>query len=273
MFALIALAILAQPGPCVRTPDGALSCPVFRGPPAAAAREGVPPGVFWLADHTGKVWYGAERDVRAAVHQADSPPPAAVPAALPTAATVAAKQVAPAGNYGLVIDEFPEAEHQWYEGTGTKPRSDNGVDEATYPGRRTHLTLVGPNADATLARWRTDASFLELEAKLGPAGTDTLAVQSYLASDRMPTAIGLPEGITIEDQTGKVLRRFGSPPSASLIVQEIRRVNPDYRPARDPSGSPVFSFPTIPLDPKQATEGIVGLAFICAGAYVRKRAS
>lgn len=138
-------------------------------------------------------------------------------------------------NFGVARDKIPKA-REWYGGTADTKKV-IGAGEAP---QRLHVTAIGPGASAVVEGWRKDPEFRRIESAWG----DRLAVQAFDdPANPLVADVGLPAGgspdIVVQLGSGRVVYRAASDPGPGVIVGEIRKRDPAYDPAKDPSGGSV----------------------------------
>lgn len=186
-------------------------------------------GQGWQSDDLPKLaaWVAKRnRDIASAKNSPKIPPPISGPK-IP--AGVQAK------NFGVAHDKIPKA-REWYGGT-VSPTKVIGAGDAP---ERVHVTAIGPGASAALESWRKDPEFRRIESAWG----DRLAVQAFDdPANPLVADVGLPAGgspdIVVQLGSGRVVYRAASDPGPGVIVGEIRKRDPAYDPAKDPSGGSV----------------------------------
>ncbi len=190
------------------------------------------------------------------------------------------KSDAPAQNFGIDLAKMPAHENgaAWHGGN-VEYRT------AGAPGQklnRVHVTLIGSQVERESARknLEADPGFRALAAEMG----DGLAVQDYGPENPLVKDIGLvgggkPDVVIQTTRGGRVFYRARSYAGADVIVNEIRKANPQYDASKDPDGTTFGSLTAIlkslglpaNMDP-QTTEIVIGAVAGLAVILYLKRA-
>lgn len=232
--------------------------------------------LYFARDDAGTRWhhadaaylrsYVASRNLSIAPPKPDAKVPPEPPKdgeAIPPAAVTASP---PSQNFGIDVRKLyhgPSVE--WYG--GNVPQSYGAAGDAA---RRIHLTVIGPEAKATVERWRASPSFKAIEDAMG----DRLAVQA-IRDPRNPlvAAVGLPAGgrpdVVIQAADGKVLDRWKDDPGSEVVAGELRRLDPNYRPELDPKGGFHMGLPDLGLV-DLASSIVAGVVVLCLILIVRE---
>jgi len=231
MITVVLLAALAT-GQLQCGPGG---CPPARYAPAS-------PALHVLADNSGKPWsspdpawlaqWVAQENTRIAAK-------AAKPAAKP--ATPAQSPAGPSSQFptGVVAQKLPHLPPGgvWYGGNvGASKSGTVGATEDGGPD--VYLTVIGSEAERK-AVVEALARNPELSSIVSAMG-DRLAVHDYAPDEPMVADVGLPNGgrpdIVIQNASGKVQYRAKDDPGPTVLAAELRRADPHYNPANDPTG-------------------------------------
>lgn len=240
---MITLAIFAAltTGQC-----GPGGCPPARYAPAS------PPALHILADSSGKSWsspdpnwlsqWVSQENARIAALVAKpvaKPSPTDKPKPAEDAAKSAVAQVERFPPTGVVTSRLPHVPTggAWYGGNVPAPKS--GVVGATEDaGPDVYLTVIGPEVErkAVMDALSSNPGLADVVRRMG----DRLAVHDYAPDDPMVADVGLPADgrpdVVIQDAKGKVRYRAHDDPGPVALMAELRKADPAYDPANDPTG-------------------------------------
>ncbi|WP_435005176.1 hypothetical protein P12x_003070 [Tundrisphaera lichenicola] len=155
---------------------------------------------------------------------------------------------------GVIADKLPNVKPgaSWYGGNAPHRAEAGGL--ARKPD--VFLTIIGPEAErrATVERLRRDPEFAQVADRMG----DRLAINAYEPGNPMVAGVGLPANgrpdIVIQDATGKELNRHQADPGPVVLVAEIRKADPQYRPGLEPQADSDI--------PREVWLGLAGLAIL-----------
>lgn len=157
----------------------------------------------------------------------------------PAPQSVAApKGATPAKNYGVSFEYLPKVRpgQSWYGGNVDYHPSVGAKGE---PPNRVHVTFIGSQVEREAARKDLERSpgFQRIAESMG----DNLAVQDYGPESPLVSEIGLVDGgkpdvVIQQTKGGRVMFRAHNYPGADVVVSEIRKADPAYRPSDDPDG-------------------------------------
>ena len=155
---------------------------------------------------------------------------------------------------GVVMEKIPavSAGQVW---RGGNVGASVGATEQTDRPPDVFLTVIGTKEERRRAKAELDRSpeFQTVRAEMG----DRLAVHYYDPDAVMVKKVGLPDGghpdIIVQDATGGEVKRWHEDPGAEPVAQEIRKLNPNYKPGGKPAAD---------AEGPWVKAGVVGVAFL-----------